>query len=167
MSPNVAKMTPGRAAIAIAVSSVSSGVTQTGQPGPCTSSTSAGKARSIPNFIRLWVCPPQTSISVHGLVTVRRICSRSTRAGPAERYSSRYFKERPSLADIRHGRLPRLLRVQRLIQLRERREDLVRSFLVDQVESEPGVDDRVIANLRLRNERQANPLPDSAEGDDA
>jgi hypothetical protein len=34
MSPNEQKMTPGWAAIASALSIISSGVTQTGQPGP-------------------------------------------------------------------------------------------------------------------------------------
>jgi len=60
-----------------------------------------------------------------------------------------------------------LLRNQRWIQLRERREDLASPFFIDQIESEPGVDDRVIADLGLRNERQANSLADAAEGDDA
>ena len=48
MSPNEVKMTSGKAAMACARSMVSSAVTQTGQPGPCTSSTSGGKMRSMP-----------------------------------------------------------------------------------------------------------------------
>jgi len=48
MSPNDVKMTSGCAAIACARSIVSSAVTQTGQPGPCTSSTSGGSMRSTP-----------------------------------------------------------------------------------------------------------------------
>jgi hypothetical protein len=48
MSPNDVKITPGRDAMAWARSIVSSGVTHTGQPGPCTSSISGGSMRSSP-----------------------------------------------------------------------------------------------------------------------
>ena len=37
-------MTPGRAAISMARSTISSGATHTGQPGPCTSSISGGSS---------------------------------------------------------------------------------------------------------------------------
>ena len=73
MSPNEQKMTPGRAAISSALSISSSGVTQTGQPGPCTSVTSGGSSSSTPNLTMACVCPPQTSMSVHGRVVMRRI----------------------------------------------------------------------------------------------
>ena len=42
MSPNDASTTPGRKASSIALSMSSSGVTQTGHPGPCTSSSPGG-----------------------------------------------------------------------------------------------------------------------------
>ena len=66
-------MTPGRDAIALARSIVSSEVTQTGHPGPCTSSNSGGSRRSTPYLTMLCVCPPQTSMIVQGRVTVRVI----------------------------------------------------------------------------------------------
>src|SRR5438067_7068499 len=75
MSPNEQKMTSGRCAMACALSIISSDVTQTGQPGPCTSSISLGNSRSIPYLTMVWVCPPQTSIRTHGLVVMRRISS--------------------------------------------------------------------------------------------
>jgi hypothetical protein len=48
MSPKDVKITSGRLAMACARSIISSDVTQTGQPGPCTSSTAAGSIWSIP-----------------------------------------------------------------------------------------------------------------------
>src|ERR1039457_6569092 len=42
ISPKEQKITPGRRAMACARSSISSGVTQAGQTGPCTSSTAVG-----------------------------------------------------------------------------------------------------------------------------
>ena len=48
MSPKVVKITSGRSASAIASSTRPIGITQTGQPGPCTKSTSAGTRSSIP-----------------------------------------------------------------------------------------------------------------------
>jgi hypothetical protein len=43
MSPKEQKITPDRPAIACALSIISSDLTQTGQPGPCTSSSSSGQ----------------------------------------------------------------------------------------------------------------------------
>ena len=48
MSPKQVKITPGSCAIAIASSTRPIGITQTGQPGPWTSSTLAGSRSSIP-----------------------------------------------------------------------------------------------------------------------
>jgi hypothetical protein len=48
MSPKQAKVTPGSCAIAIPSSTRPIGITHTGQPGPCTSSTFAGSRSSIP-----------------------------------------------------------------------------------------------------------------------
>ena len=64
-------MASGRFAIAMASSINASGVTQTGQPGPCTSSTCGGSSWSIPWRISVWVWPPHTSIRVQCRVTVR------------------------------------------------------------------------------------------------
>ena len=38
-----------------------------------------------------WVCPPQTSMSTHGRVTMRRISSTILPASASLRYSSRNF----------------------------------------------------------------------------
>jgi hypothetical protein len=75
MSPNEVKMTSLLWAIAMALSINSSGVTQTGHPGPCTRVIDSGSSRSIPDLIRVWVWPPQISISVHGRVTTFSIAS--------------------------------------------------------------------------------------------
>ena len=48
MSPKVVKITSGRSAIAIASSWRPIGITQTGQPGPWTSSISSGSRSSTP-----------------------------------------------------------------------------------------------------------------------
>ncbi len=48
MSPKQVKITPGTCATAIASSTRPIGITQTGQPGPCTSSTFSGSRSSTP-----------------------------------------------------------------------------------------------------------------------
>jgi hypothetical protein len=48
MSPKQAKITPGSRAIAMPSSTRPIGMTHTGQPGPCTSSTLAGSRSSTP-----------------------------------------------------------------------------------------------------------------------
>ena len=78
MSPKEQKITPGCAAMASALSIISSGVTQTGQPGPWISSISSGSSWSMPLRMIEWVCPPQTSIMAHGRVVMARISSKST-----------------------------------------------------------------------------------------
>src|SRR6266540_2519168 len=91
MSPNEQKITPGRAAIARALSIISSGVTHTGQPGPWISSISGGSSWSIPLRMIECVCPPQTSMIAQGRVVIRRISSNRRAARSGSRYSSRYF----------------------------------------------------------------------------
>jgi len=71
MSPNEQKITPGFAAMASALSIISSGVTHTGQPGPWISSICSGSSWSMPLRMIECVWPPQTSINAHGRVTVR------------------------------------------------------------------------------------------------
>ena len=94
MSPKEQKVTSGREAMAWARSIISSEVTQTGQPGPCTNSTSVGSTRSMPYLTMVCVWPPQTSMTTHGRVTVRAMASASFRAASASRYSSTYFMAR-------------------------------------------------------------------------
>ena len=108
MSPKDVKITPGVRAIACALSICSSGVTHTGQPGPCTSSSSAGSRRSMPCLTIECVCPPQTSISVHGRVVTRRTSATILAATRPSRYSSRYFMAPPRAPGARRaGRGPR------------------------------------------------------------
>ena len=97
MSPKEVKITSGRRAIATARSISSSGVTQTGQPGPWTRVTSSGSSRSIPDLITVWVWPPQISIRIQGRVTRRRIAATSS--------SGRLLV--PILVDVLHGPSPR------------------------------------------------------------
>jgi hypothetical protein len=94
MSPNEQKMTPGSAAMARALSMISSGVTQTGQPGPWIISTPSGRSWSMPCRMIEWVCPPQTSIIAHGRVVAAWISSSSRRARSGLLNSSRYFMMR-------------------------------------------------------------------------
>ena len=75
MSPNEQKITSGREAIATAWSRTSSGVTQTGQPGPCSSVIWGGRRVSRPYRTIAWVCPPQTSMIVQGRVVIFAIAS--------------------------------------------------------------------------------------------
>ena len=91
MSPKEQKITSGRCAICTALSINSSGVTQTGQPGPCTSSISFGSNSSSPNFTMAWVCPPQISMIVHGCVVILRISCAKPCAAFASRYSDENF----------------------------------------------------------------------------
>src|SRR4029079_5862821 len=70
MSPNEQKITFWPDAIMIALSISSSGVTHTGQPGPLTSSTLHESNSSMPYLTMACVWPPQTSIKVHGRVTI-------------------------------------------------------------------------------------------------
>ena len=88
MSPNDVKITSGRRAMAMARSISSSGVTQTGQPGPWTSVTCGGSIRSMPDLISVCVCPPQISMMTQSRVTDRSMAWRSFWASASFRYSS-------------------------------------------------------------------------------
>ncbi len=162
-------MTSGRAAIASALSICSSGVTQTGQPGPWIIRTPFGSASSIPCLTSVWVCPPQTSISAQGLVVMRWISSTSLRASSALRYSSTYFMRRPGAAggaaevgdparptarppvDFRHR--PELHRHALGVDGAQHLERLERLVLVELADREADVDDHVVAQYRPRARR--------------
>src|SRR3954447_1678046 len=122
-------MTSGCRAIACARSIVSSGVTHTGHPGPCASAISSGSSRSSPYLTIECVCPPQTSISTHGRVTLRRMSSRILRASPLSRYSSRCFIELPHFLE-KPQRPCRLLRI-------------------DPADRKPGMHQHVVSDRRL------------------
>src|ERR1019366_3278869 len=70
---------------------ISSGVTQTGQPGPWTSSSCGGSNSSMPYRMSVWVCPPQISMRTQGRVTVAAISATRERASLGSRYSSMNF----------------------------------------------------------------------------
>src|ERR1043166_977989 len=93
MSPNEQKIASGRMAMATALSINSIGVTQTGQPGPCTSVIGLGSRSSRPLLTMVCVWPPQISMMVHGRVTFWRIARASCSAAFASRYSLRNFTE--------------------------------------------------------------------------
>ena len=145
MSPNEQKITSGRAAMASARSIISSGVTQTGQPGPWISSISSGSSWSMPLRMIEWVCPPQTSMSAHG------------RVAAALDLVSRRARERrvAELVEVLHDASALLARVRRRptelllehAELVEQRERLERRGLVELGDGEAGVDDRVVADV--------------------
>ena len=73
----------GPFAIACARSIISSAVTQTGQPGPCTSSTPGGRMHRARYLTIVCVWPPQTSMMVQGRVTVPHDRADQLRGGRA------------------------------------------------------------------------------------
>ena len=98
MSPNEQKITSGREASATAWSTIATGVTQTGHPGPWISAISGGKSSSRPKRTIVWVCPPQISMSDQGRVTTAWIASAHRRTASASRNSSTYLTARPRRA---------------------------------------------------------------------
>src|SRR5829696_5588067 len=154
MSPNEQKITSGRAATATARSISSSGVTQTGHPGPWTSVTSDGSSSSIPWRTIEWVCPPQTSMSTHGRVTAARIAASSRPTAAGSRYSSRN----------RIGSLPDLVQ---LAGLGQQGEHPVGLGLIEPGQGEPDVNQGVLPDGDVRDVLQAHPLEDPAEVDAA
>ena len=95
MSPNDVKMTSSLEAMAMDLSIISKGVTQTGQPGPCTIRTFSGSISSIPYLRIVCVCPPHTSIIVHDFLVISCILFISILAVFGSRYSSTYFIQIP------------------------------------------------------------------------
>src|ERR1035437_2670644 len=174
MSPNEQKMTSGCRAIACALSIISNGVTPTGQPGPCTSSTPSGRSWASPFLTMEWVCPPQTSINTHGRVWMRRISATILVATSPSRYSSRYFIAVAPLDESTHGRpLSRFNlvylfhngRVQ-LVELVEFHQRLVGSFrfrLIDAADGEADMHQNVFSGLRLRQVFKAGLAHNAAE----
>src|SRR3989304_839130 len=91
MSPKEQNITSDCEAIYTALSSISMGVTHTGHPGPCISVILLGRSVSMPNFIMLWVWPPQTSIIVQSLCKMSVIALMYVRTGSEPLHSSTYF----------------------------------------------------------------------------
>src|SRR4051812_17590717 len=139
MSPNEQKMTFPSAATASARSICSSGVTHTGQPGPWMTRTFPGNSRSMPLRMSVCVCPPHTSMTDHGRVAVRAIEATSARARSGSRYSSRYFMVVPQLA-----------------HLAQHFKQALGLGGVEPADGDAGVDDDVLADLRLGHARQTH-----------
>ncbi len=113
MSPNEQRMTPGRSASSTAWSMSSTGVTQTGQPGPWTSVMPGGSSSSRPNFTIAWVWPPQISITVQG-----RVAARAMRGGQRlHRPRRRGIRRRTSWPRCRRLRLRAPVEVAHLAQV--------------------------------------------------
>src|SRR5450631_25233 len=149
MSPNEQKITSGRSAMATALSIRSIGVTQTGQPGPCTSVMSRGSKSSKPLLTMVWVCPPQISMTVQGRVTFFHICRDSCSAAFWSRYSLRNFTEF-------------LLKSTEFFQILE---DALRFVLVNHADGEADVNENIFSNFRFGNVGEADLFADAAEVD--
>src|SRR5262245_31908874 len=147
ISPNEHRITPGCAAIARARSIISSGVTHTGQPGPWTRRTSSGNSRSMPLRTRVCVWPPQTSMIVHGRVTVRRMTRSRRSPSSGSRYSSRNF-------------MGHLLSFPQLAQLSEQSLGLGG---VDAADGDAGVDDDIVSGYGIRDATRADAPPQAVE----
>ena len=169
-------MTSGRAAISSALSITSSGVTQTGQPGPWISSMPSGSSWSRPCRMIEWVWPPQTSIIAQGWVAVAWMSSSSRLASSGSWNSSRYFIDMPPAGRARSGRAGHAgllggaspvvaeLGVE-LAHLAEDLERLQRRLLVEALQGEADVHDGVLADLEVRHVGQAHLLGHAAEVD--
>ena len=127
-SPKVVKITPVVSARATQSSTRPIGRTHTGQPGPCTSSTTPGNICSMPYPKIAWVWPPHTSRICNGLCRQTSICATSPlfsssgwRLRPLE-YAHRWSpcgivqKDRP-VARQRQNGLPLARALQPLAQL--------------------------------------------------
>ena len=152
MSPNEQRIASGRNAISIALSIYSTGVTQTGQPGPCTSVISLGSSSSMPNRTMAWVWPPQTSIKVQGRVTVR-----GDRRGEAPRGGGVAI----FVAEL-HGAPARSASSPISRKVVEHARGL---RLVDHGDGEADMDKHVVADPRLGREGEIDLLDDAAEID--
>src|SRR5512140_3143087 len=135
MSPNDVKIVFGRRATSMARSIISSGVTQTGQPGPWTRVTISGSIWSIPDRSSVCVWPPQISMTAHGRVTVLRIARIIACAPASSRYSSTYFIAATVAGS---GALPALRDVEalQLAHLLQRLEDVEGVLLVELADGE-------------------------------
>src|ERR1017187_3967725 len=171
MSPNEQKMTSGRRAIACARSIISRGVTHTGHPGPCTSSTPSGRSWSSPFLTMEWVWPPQTSISTQGRVWMRRISATILAATSPSRYSSRYLIAVAPLGRRDQDRRIRILEVvddgrlqfRELVQFLQRLVGPLCLCLIHLAYGEADVHQDILSGLRIRHVLQAGFAGDAAE----
>ena len=179
MSPNEQKITSGRDAISSALSMTSSGVTQTGQPGPWIISIVSGSSWSMPCRMIEWVWPPHTSMIDQRWLVAALIWSMSLRASSGSLNSSRYFMTTPRnfhwswpALGVRHAGLfggqlepvaELLLEHAEMLELGQRPHC---RLLVKPLERETHMDDHVLADLGVGYVLQADILFDAAEVDD-
>src|SRR5579871_2807874 len=135
--------------MATALSINAIGVTQTGQPGPCTSVISFGKRSSRPLLTMVCVCPPQISMMVQGRVTFWRMAAASCSAAFGSRYSLRNFTEL-------------LFQSAHLFQVLE---DALGFVLVNDTDGEPDVNQNIFADFGLGHVGEVNVLADAAKVD--
>ena len=146
--------------MASALSIISSGVTQTGQPGPWIISIPSGSSWSMPCRMIECVCPPQTSIIAQGRVVTAWIWSSSRLARSGSLNSSRYFIA-PAAPLLRRGHVQPGLpggdgRTRRRTPPRaspsrsKLGERLLRRLLVEALDREADVHDDVLADRRRR-----------------
>ena len=162
MSPNEQKITSGREAISSALSISSSGVTQTGQPGPWIISICSGISWSMPCRMIECVWPPQTSISAQGWVTVAWMSSSSRWASSGSLNSSMYFiaapRPRPCaprfLGRAAHASPNSMLELAHPLEVGQR---LLGRLLVQPLQGETDVHDRVVADRDVGHELAGRP----------
>ena len=106
MSPNEQKITSGRAAMAMGlVDHLERRDADRAARARAPARSRCGSSSSMPNLTMECVCPPQTSISVHGRVTVRAIGRRELPAHPWRRGIRPYTSCGPLVQNPRPGRL--------------------------------------------------------------
>src|ERR1039458_6562532 len=171
MSPNEQKMTTGVQTWALPISIIARGVTHTGHPGPCTSSTPSGRSWSSPFLTMEWVWPPQTSISTQGRVWMRRISATILAATSPSRYSSRYFIAVAPLGRRDQDRRIRILdlvddgrlQFRELVQFLQRLVGPLGLGLVHLADGEAEAHHDILPGLRIRHVLQAGFARDAAE----
>ena len=109
----------------------------------------------MPWRISVWVWPPQTSMIVHGRVTVRAMSSSSARATSSSRYSSRYLMPIASGSDA--VGILRQVDVLEVAHLREQRVGARGLLLVHHADREPDVDHDPVADARPRARTRGTP----------
>src|SRR5512135_930369 len=133
----------------MALSISSSGVTHTGQPGPCTRSISGGSNWSRPLLRMECVWPPHTSMIFQGRVTHWRISLSTARVSAPSRYSSMYFI---LISPVHHalaiaGEVRQL--VGQHVHLAQYLERLLGLLLIQPANAKADVNDGVVADLNV------------------
>ena len=153
----------------MALSIISSGVTQTGQPGPWTSSTELGIKSSMPYRINVCVCPPQTSIRTQGRVARRAIFfARAMAISPISVFVYIFHALRSECWEpaVRFRRSLRSFRAKLFLQqahFLQEQEGALGLFLIHTGDCKSHVNQHVVADRGFGHEIEANLTHDSAE----